>query len=285
MEKEKEMVTSPSVVATKKVKTMTTVETSTSFYQNRIITIKAIEKKNWGGFTRYPKCKDTIIAQQGRGGYFTGLNETEQTSLEEDLQLEKGTLAPYSKYWLDYAIHIYNKTLTLDLTRPKDLLDYHVCMASPRVANSITELDNWPKAEYVLYDAEEDAKKENTAVQQRRRAFARFGKMSSSEMKDVLKLMGSRADNMSITMIENKIDQLIQDTPEKFNEILDLPNFNTRVLIEDLLGVNAIRKNGTHFLVGDDVIGHDLEATIFYLEDPKNQNLLISLKNKLEAYK
>lgn len=273
------------ITTSKKGKTPVVTTMEPVFYQNRIVTIKAIEKKNWSGFTRYPKCKDTIIAQQGRGGYFTGLNADQQAKLERDLQLSPGELAPYSKYWLDYAIHVHNKTLTLDLNRPKDLLDYHVCMASPRVANSVTELDNWPKAEYVLYDAEEDAKKENVDVQQRRRAFARFGKMSSSEMRDVLKLMGNRADAMSATMVENKIDKLITEDPEAFNKIMDLPNFTTRVLIEDLLSINAIRKNGTHFLVGDDVIGHDTETTIIYLEDPKNQNLLISLKNKLEAYK
>jgi hypothetical protein len=86
-------------------------------------------------------------------------------------------------------------------------------------------------------------------------------------------------------MVENKIDQLIQEAPEKFNAIMDLPNFQTRVLVEDLLRINAIRKSGTHFLVGDDVIGHDLDATIIHLEDPKNQTLLISLRNKLEAYR
>jgi hypothetical protein len=263
----------------------TTTRKMETLYQNRIVTIKAIEKKNWSGFTRYPKCKDTLIAQQGRGGYFTGLSEAVQRKFEADLQLNENDLAPYSKYWLDYAIHIHDKTLTLDLSRPKDLLDYHVCMASPRVANSVTEMDNWPKAEYVLYDAEEDAKKENVEVQQRRRAFARFGKMTSSEMKDVLKLMGNKADGMTATMVENKIDQLIQEAPEKFNAIMDLPNFQTRVLVEDLLRINAIRKSGTHFLVGDDVIGHDLDATIIHLEDPKNQTLLISLRNKLEAYR
>jgi len=102
-------------------------------------------------------------------------------------------------------------------------------------------------------------------------------------MKDVLKLMGKKANNMTSTMIENEVDKVIQESPGEFNKIVNLANFTTRVLIEDLLGINAVRKSGTHYLVGDDVIGYDLESTILYLENPKNQNLLISLKNKLEA--
>ena len=252
-------------------------------YQNRTIHIQALDRKNWAGMVRYPKCKDTITTHQGRGGFHTGLSKEQQSILEQDLGHDAGTLASYSKYWMDFAIHIHDKPLTLDLSKPKDFLDYQVCLQSRRVANSVTELDKWPKAEYVIYDAEEDAKKENTSVRERRKAFAKFGNMSTSEMKDVLKLMGKRADNMTATMIENEVDKVIQKSPEEFNKIVDLPNFKTRVLIEDLLGINALRKSGTHYLVGDDVVGHDLETTVIYLEDPKNQNLLISLKNKLEA--
>ena len=202
---------------------------------------------------------------------------------KEDLGYDEGHLSPYSQFWMEYCIHIHDRPLQLDLSKPKDYLDYQVCLQSRRIANSVTEMDQWPKADYVLYDAEEDAKKENTAVRERRKAFAKFGNMSTSEMKDVLKLMGKRASNMTATMIENEVDKVIQTSPEEFNKILALPNFKTRVLIDDLLSINALRKSGTHFLVGDDVIGHDLETAVIHLEDPKNQNLLISLKNKLEA--
>jgi len=108
--------------------------------------------------------------------------------------------------------------------------------------------------------------------------------MSVAEMKDVLKLRGDKAQNMSHTMIENAVDKLIQEDPQAFNAIVNLSGFKTRVLIEDLLAINAIRKNGSHYLVGDEPIGHDIESTVLHLEDPRNQNLLISLKNKLEAY-
>jgi len=46
----------------------------------------------------------------------------------------------------------------------KDVIDFHICMQSKRVANSINEMEDWPNAEYVVYDAEEDAKKDNQEV-------------------------------------------------------------------------------------------------------------------------
>ena len=256
----------------------------TSLYQNRTVIIRAKEKQTWSGFTRFPKCKDTVTAAQGRGGFHTGLTPDMQAELEKDLFLEKDTLSPYSKYWIEYCMHIYNKELTLDLTKPKDVLDYYICLNSPRVANSVNEMEKWPKAEYLIYDAEEDAKKDNLIVRARRKASAKFSKMSIAEMTDVLKLAGQNAKNMTSTMIENKVDEMVMDTPDKFNSIVDIPGFKTRVLIEDLLGINAVRLNGTHYLVGDEPIGHDIESAVIYLEDPKNQNLLISLKNKLQAF-
>ena len=257
---------------------------ASNIYQNRKVVIKAKRKETWSGFTRFPKCKDTITASKGRGGFHTGLSKAAQAQLEADLFLEKDMLSPYSKYWVEYAIHIYDKELELDLMNPKDVLDFHICMQSKRVANSINEMEDWPNAEYVVYDAEEDAKKDNQEVRERRAAFGKFSKMSVAEMKDVLKLRGDKAQNMSHTMIENAVDKLIQEDPQAFNAIVNLSGFKTRVLIEDLLAINAIRKNGSHYLVGYEPIGHDIESTVLHLEDPRNQNLLISLKNKLEAY-
>ena len=69
----------------------------------------------------------------------------------------------------------------------------------------------------------------------------------------------------------------------EFNEIMDLPDFKTRVLIEDLVTANALRIRGGHYMFGDDPIGHDLESAIIYLKDPKNQDIVLSLKARLQG--
>tara|TARA_R110000744_G_scaffold260846_1_gene375740 strand:+ start:5069 stop:5887 length:819 start_codon:yes stop_codon:yes gene_type:complete len=251
--------------------------------QEGTVIVKAHKKHAWSGFHRFPKCKDTVIATYGRGGYDTGLTPQEEKTLEGVLNLEAGKLNRFSDYWQDYAVILTEKDKVLKLDRPRDFLDYKILSRSEKVCNSVNETDEWPKAVYVLYDAEEDAKKDNLKVKEKRKAYKLFNSMTIGEMKNVLKIMGKRANNSSDALVENTLSDIVDQQPQEFNEIVDLPDFKTRVLIEDLVGNNALRIRGGHYMFGDDPIGHDLESTIIYLKDPKNQDIVLSLKAKLQS--
>jgi len=249
------------------------------------VILKALERQSWSGFHRFPKCKDTVIASLGRGGYETGLTEKEATSLEKELQMKPGTLGKYSEYWRDYTVILNDKDKTLILERPRDFIDYKILMSSKRVANSVNNLQDWPKAEYVLYDAEEDAKKDNLKIKEKRKAYKQFNSMTSTEMRNVLKLMGKKSENASDTLIENTLADILDKDPTSFNEVLAQPDFKLRVFVEDLRSINALRVRGGHYMFGDSAIGHDLESALTYLKDPKNQDIVLSLKSKLKASK
>ena len=249
------------------------------------VILKALKKHSWSGFHRFPKCKDTVIASLGRGGYITGLTEKEEKKLEKELQLQSGTLGKHSEYWRDYTVILNDKDKTLKLGLPRDFIDYKILISSKRVANSVNELTDWPKAEYVIYDAEEDAKKDNLKIKEKRKAYKLFNSMTSSEMRNVLKLMGKEATNASDTLVENTLAEIIDKDPSEFNNTLGLPDFKLRVLVNDLVGINALRIRGGHYMFGDSAIGHDLEAALLYLKDPKNQDIVLSLKSKLQASK
>ena len=247
------------------------------------VIVKAHRKHAWSGFHRFPKCKDTVIATYGRGGYDTGLDVAEEKELEKVLNLEAGTLNRFSDYWQNYAVILTDKDKILKLDRPRDFLDYKILTRSEKVANSVNETEDWPKATYVLYDAEEDAKKDNLKVKEKRKAYKQFNSMTISEMRNVLKIMGKRADNASDALVENTLAEIVEQDSSKFNETMALPDFKTRVLIENLVNNNALRIRGGHYMFGDDPIGHDLESTIIYLKDPKNQDIVLSLKARLQG--
>lgn len=249
------------------------------------VVLKALERQNWSGFHRFPKCKDTVIASLGRGGYETGLSEKEEKKLESELQMKPGTLGKYSEYWRDYTVILNDKDKTLKLELPRDFIDYKILMASKRVANSVNDLSDWPKAEYVLYDAEEDAKKDNLKIKEKRKAYKQFNSMTSTEMRNVLKLMGKKSNNASDTLIENTLADILDKDPKSFNDTISQPDFKLRVFVEDLISINGLRVRGGHYMFGDSAIGHDLESTLVYLKDPKNQDIVLSLKSKLKASK
>jgi len=254
---------------------------------NKTVLLKPLRKASWSGFSRFPKCKDTVVATSGRGGYITGLTLEEEKEVEKELRLKEGELNKNSDFWKNYAVHIFDKEMLLDLDIAKDKLDYYLLRASKKVANSIKEYNEglWPKAIYVMHDFEEEAKTENIAIQVRKKAWKKFATMSAEEMKQVLKLMGKKADNLSNEVVENTLNKIIETDPEEFNRIVGIDNFKTRLLVEDLLHSNYLRKMGSKYLYADDVIGYNLDEAISYLNDPKNQEILITLQEKLKAKK
>jgi hypothetical protein len=251
------------------------------------VEIKALNRAIWpygnGDRTRYPKCLDTFIARPSRAGYVTGLTKAEADNLEQELRLEPGTLSPLSDFWKDYVIRMPETGLKLDMGIPGDRLKMALLKIEPRVANSVNERTNWPKAEYVVFDAEEDAKLENAKIDDELTAMSKFANLSNNEIKDYLKLLGKATKGISPNVAKNVLYKIAKDTPKKFNDITKLPNFNTLVLVHDLVENRIIRINGGYYYFGEQVLAYKEEATATFLDEPKNQQLKIALKQQLDA--
>jgi hypothetical protein len=250
---------------------------------NKVI-IKSIKKDSWAGLFRYPKCQDIVGADFKNGSYVIDFpSEEKKRELESTLQLEEGALDSHSVYWKNYNYHIQDRDVVLDLNNPHDEIFFYVIKAHKEFANSVNEMHNWPKAKYVVYNAEEDAKKENLKVIEKKKAYKHYTSMTGKEMRDVLKLMGHDSENASDTLADNKISDIVEKDPSEFLRIVSLKDFKARVFLKDLIANNIVRINQGHHFFGDIAMGHDEDSAVSYLMDPKNQEVAFSLKNKLEA--
>lgn len=252
----------------------------------RIIKIKPITKDSWAGMNRFPKCKDTIAPLQRNGAYAVDLGTDEdRRDLEKKLDLKQGDLSPFSKFWRDFTVHIHDKELILDLENPMDYISYKVLMASPRVAESDKDEDRVkkPKAEYAIFNEEEKAKRENMKVTLKKKAWKIFNSSSAKQMRDILKLLGVQAHNATTEIVENKLSEIVENSPEKVIAIKEDSQFKMKVFLSDCIRVKALRRNAGAYFYGDIHLGHDEERTIVFLEDPENQEILLALKKKLQA--
>lgn len=263
--------------------------------QNNKVTLKPIKKHGWlpedhDGSIRYSRCFErlTVQSQRGTGILNTGLTEEDERRLENKMNMNSGTLSRYNTdYWNKFYIDVPSNGKELDTKNPKEELIYLVLKAHQRVANSELERFDSPFAEYIMTSVEQEAKVENKKSKLKRKAYKRFSNMSTTEMANVLKVMGKRAGaDASVDFIEAQLDKIVTDNPKGFLETVDDPTFELRAFIDDCLKERVLVKNGTKYtLPGGDVVGFTLEQAIEYLQNPDNQEVYIDLKGKLSISK
>ena len=200
------------------------------------------------------------------------------------MNMSTGTLSRYNKdYWTMFRVDVPKEGQILDLAFPEDELKYLVLKAHQRVANSEMERFDSPFAEYVMTSEEQEAKVVNKKSKLKRKAYKVFSAMSTTEMKDVLKVLGKRAgDDSSVDFVESQLDKIVTEDPQNFLNTVEDPTFAMRAFIDDCISSRVLVKNGTKYqLPGGDVVGYALEQTIEYLQNPSNQEVYLDLKGKM----
>lgn len=252
-----------------------------------IVKIKQTEKKNsWeGGFKapRFKGAKDILTAFYDRfGSRITGLTLEDAERLGS---IFKADLNPASPFWDDYKVIIGSKGLTLDTTKAEDELKYLLLKSHYRVKESVNDTSK-PNADYVIVNEEIEAKSQLSKADVRIKAYATFASLTPSQKADILRLYPSytRTDNVSPEVIEAKLLQEMEKDFAKFNRFTEDSNRDMKVFLKDLVSANILTKNRNAYKYGNDVLGHNDEATIEFINEPENQSLKLSLMKELKDY-
>lgn len=252
---------------------------------NKVIVVKPLNKKRWSGFVRFKRCKDTIAPYlSAKGGVETGLTSEDQERLERDMNLPKGTLGRTSQFWKTFKIDMDDKPRYIYTDTPEGELQYLFILNHKRVANSLAERTEWPYAEYVIEDLEQEAKQENIRSRKKIEALTKFNQMSAEDMRNFLKVTGKfYTEQTSNELIERQVREIAEKDYNRFLQIMGDKRMEAKVFIEDLVKIKALRRNGTHIFYGDVPLGHDIETAIAFLEDPLNQPIKLQLRRQLEG--
>ena len=240
-------------------------------------------KDPWAGITKYKNCYDYIAPYWTRSGNkYTGLTEDEAKRLEKEIGYAEGTLSPYSDYWNTFAIKITTKEIILHTERAYDELQYLFLKGHKRVANGINNVK--PNNDYILIYKDSEAEEANRLNKVKRQAIVEFNKLSLDDMRKALRLYGFKSDAMSNELIESKLFELVEKDPNKFFLIwVNNKSKNTQFIIEAAVAKNVIRKSRNIFYYGTDIIGNSMEDAIAYLDDKKNQNLMMVIMQEIES--
>ena len=119
-----------------------------------------------------------------------------------------------------------------------------------------------------MINSDAEAEQQNKANKTKREAYRELDKMSIEDMRKCLRLYGMKSDTMSNELVEAKLTEQIEKSPEAF--ISKWVNKEINYLIEEAVSKNIIRKNRSQYFFGTDMIGNGIDDVIAYLKDKKN---------------
>ena len=260
-----------------------------------IVEVKPIEKNSWHNI----KGKDTFkrpvtieaLVSLKTGRFATGLSEEDVVRLSKEVGYnlsDKHTAGKAHEFWNNKVsnIKLENKTNIFNTNIPLQEIKVKVMKASDLVANSQKEYDEgkYPGAMFVIFDETEDVELRASKAAIVRKVIIESTKLTKSKKAEILQILADiSVRNQSEDYIDLKLDEEIAKNPNRVLTLMQRDKKRTTVhaLVLEAIHKNVLRKQGSSVYYMDDQLGFDIEATIDYLEDKKNQALKVQIIEKM----
>ena len=261
-----------------------------------LVEVRPIARERWHGF----KGKDAItrpvvleaFLSNVTGKLATGLTPEDQERLEKltgyDLSSDYNPNKPHP-FWSSPAgfVKLEHKTNIFDTSKPIDEIKVKMMKAHDLVANSQKEYDEgkFPLAQFVIYDEREEVeiKAEKAAI--KRKVFVELDSLTTERKAELVQiLLGIPSRNQSNNWLDLKLEEATEiKGPEVVLNMIQKDKATTTIhaLVLEAIHRNVLRKDGTAVYYMDDQLGFDIESTIDYLKDKKNQALKAQIIEKL----
>lgn len=261
-----------------------------------LVEVKPIEKQRWHGkrgkdsFAR-PITIEALVSTL-TGNYTTGLTKEDRERLESETGYDlspKYTPGKPHPFWNRAIgfVKLANKTNIFDTSKPLDEIRVKMMKASPLVANSQKDYEEgkYPEALFVIFDETEDLEIRASKAAIRRKVIIEANKLSKARKSEIVQiLLGISVREQSQDFVDLKLDDAIdQNGPDAVLRLIQRDKKRTAMhaLVLEGLYKNVLRKEGTSIYYMDDQLGFDIESTIDYFLDSKNQALKAQLLEKL----
>jgi hypothetical protein len=252
--------------------------------------IRPIIRNKFSGQSYYNKTLTVIQGAQlsQNGLYKTGLSLEDQKHYEEKLNLPKGTLsARNGEFWGDMEVRLRNDKLTIfNIVNDYDELKFRMLQQHDWIANTEHDVVGNSTARFYIYDPEAASKIEDAKMEFEFAAIEAFSNATIEERKGLLRIYGKKGvDTMSETMVKTELYKQVKSDPKEFIRLATAKDTPVRGLIEALIEKGILKKKGTYFYNGEDLLGSSTDEVVSYLSDLKNQAVKLALESKLKPKK
>lgn len=244
------------------------------------VILRPTNRHTWSNVVKYKNCYDYLTPYFTRSGnIYTGILTEDAHRLGATLGIN---LLPSSDYWKNFFVRVGAEDVILETEDPLDEIKYLFLKNHKRVKSSMFERK--ATADYLLINKDEEAKRENLFNKSKVDAISEFKKMSLTDMRKCLRLFGQNAEDASGELVENSMFKLVEANPVSFMEKwINNKNREIEVVIEQAISRNIIRRNKNIYKFGSEVIGYSMVEVIDFLNNPKNQDIKISILNSIDA--
>lgn len=252
--------------------------------------IRPIVKNKFSGHSSFGKTTTTIDGAQlsQSGVYKTGLTLEDEKHFESELNLPKGTLNKRNDaFWGDLQVKLRNDKMNIfSVVNLYDEIKLRMLQEHDWIAKTEHHVAGQPSAKFYIYDPEAASKIEASKMEFEVSAMEAMTASTIEEKREFLKVYGkSGVDNISETMVKTELYKFMKNDPKEFLRLVHSKDTPTKALILSLIEAGILKKKGTYFYNGEDLLGSSTDEVVSYFTDIKNQAVKLALTTKLKPKK
>lgn len=226
------------------------------------------------------------------------LTEEERAWFESpasNMGYKPGDLSIYKKennFWQKISIRVDRNGLTLDLSNPKDYLDYKVLLANKSLIAPDKE-SRFKKASFKFYISDEAEENESKVKEgnKLKQAWMEFGKMDGNFEKlfsflqvyaNLYKIPGNKVPRRSnsITDLTAMAQGILENNIDSFIEVSTDPLLEEKAFIINAIAIKALDRDSDGIMFEGKLLGKSINDVIEFFKNPKNQDVKIKVLNK-----
>lgn len=233
-----------------------------------------------------------VKIQKYMESYPNGMTEREFFEKELGVDLNP-TLVAEKNFWRSDRrgrVILTKEGTTLNLNEPLDMLKYKILLSNTTMISPSYE-DRVLKASYEFMIVEESKvtvrKLEEATV--KANAYIKFAEVTSNK-KNTIGFIKSLGRTIPATATEdwlkNEVLTIVENNPEYFLEIVNHPQYNERIFVQEAVEVGAIiRKGEKRYTLDNGAELGELTDVVNYLLNPDNQEVKLRIKAKIDLAK
>lgn len=204
-------------------------------------------------------------------------------------------LSVYGDFWRTFKVRLIKDTLgqEFNLLNPINYISYKILKSLTKfeIAPSWADRNRNLDYRFAITEADEVTNVKNKVFNTKREAFKAYSKIESNAeiLHSILKLLSNApiSKNTSLSVLQDKVGDYVDNQPEKFLSVANDANFETKKLILDGVEAGFISKTGSRYVTKDGLeLCESGEIPTFanavkYLDAIKNQDTRIIIEAKI----